>query len=349
MFQQTGNQFQSIYAAENWRGESELRYIQVEAFLPADEGKTETEIFSFRETLDQKMVDNSLESEGEGSLYADAYSAFDQQTVSSSRTSAQLDVIGVGGEFFLFHPMELLSGSYFAEDDFMKDGIVLDETAAWKLFGGYELTGMTVTIGNQSYVIMGVVAREDDKFTQEFLEDNGTVFMPFSALQKHNESALITCYEVAMPNPVKGFAVNLLQENFISERGEALEITDRYSVERMFSIYRQFGQRSIQEVPLSYPYWENAQRMAEDHAALYLLMAILLILFPFGTTAFYGIRFLRRTVRTERAKLKKRIEDRIECRRETKLEAAMAARQKQKEGSDVHGDPESASCEQGVR
>ena len=104
-------------------------------------------------------------------MYADAYSAFDKLTVSSERTSTELEAIGVGGEFFLFHPLELKSGSYFSEDDFMQDGVVLDETAAWKLFGGYDLTGLPVTIGSQSYVVLGVVSREDDRFTEKSMED----------------------------------------------------------------------------------------------------------------------------------------------------------------------------------
>lgn len=348
-FVSVGHQFPSIYAAETWRGDNTLRYMQVASFLPADAGKTEEDIFSFRQTLDQKMVDNSLESEGEGKLYADAYSAFDKLTVSSERTSTELEAIGVGGEFFLFHPLELKSGSYFSEDDFMQDGVVLDETAAWKLFGGYDLTGLPVTIGSQSYVVLGVVSREDDRFTEKSMEDVGTIYLPFAQLQKQNENALITCYEVAMPNPVKQFALNLMKESFATEDAETLEITNRFSVARMWNIYRQFGQRSVQEFPLSYPYWENAQRMAEDYAALYLLAAVGLILFPLAMVVFYGSRLLHRTFTVKRKALKLYIETRVEQRRENRLEQKMAAKQKQKEGSEADGNTESASCEQSIR
>ena len=348
-FVSVGHQFPSIYAAETWRGDSTLRYMQVASFLPADEGKTEEDIFSFRQTLDQKMVDNSLQSEGEGNLYADAYSAFDKLTVSSERNSTELDAIGVGGEFFLFHPLELKSGSYLSEDDFMRDGVVLDETAAWKLFGGYDLTGLPVSIGSQSYVVLGVVSREDDRFTEKSVEDTGTIYLPFSQLQKQNEEARITCYEVAMPNPVKQFALNLMKESFASENAETLEITDRFSVVRMWNIYRQFGQRSVQEIPLSYPYWENAQRMAEDYAALYLLAAVLLILFPLAMVVFYGARLIHRTFVKERKALKLYLETRVEQHREARLEQKMAAKQKQKEGGEANGNAESASCEQSIR
>ena len=348
-FVSVGHQFPAIYAAQTWRGDNSLRYMQVASYLPADAGKTEEDIFSFRQTLDQKMIDNSLEAGEEGALYADAYSAFDQLTVSSERTSAQLEAIGVGGDFFLFHPLELRSGSYFHEDDFMQDGVVLDETAAWKLFGGYDLTGLPVTIGDQSFVVLGVVAREDDRFTEKSIEDTGTIFMPYAALQKQNENAKITCYEVAMPNPVKQFAVNLMQESFAPEGAETMELTDRFSVARMWNIYRQFGQRSVQEIPLSYPYWENAQRTAEDYAALYLLAAALLIVFPLGTTVFYGARFLHRTSLEKRRELKSYLETRVEQHREKRLEQRMAAKQKQKEGSGADGNAESASCEQSLR
>ena len=43
------------------------------------------------------------------------------------------------------------------------------------------------------------------------------------------------------------------------------------------------------------------------------------------------------------------IDTRVEQRRENRLEQKMAAKQKQKEGSEADGNTESASCEQSIR
>ena len=76
---------------------------------------------------------------------------------------------------------------------------------------------------------------------------------------------------------------------------------------------------------------------------------MLLILFPLGTTVFYGARFLHRTSLEKRRELKSYLETRVEQRREKRLEQRMAAKQKQKEGSGADGNAESASCEQSLR
>ena len=59
-------------------------------------------------------------------------------SVTGDHGAAEVKAIGVGGNFFHFHPLRLRSGSYIAEDDFMLDRVVLDETLAWQLFGGFD-------------------------------------------------------------------------------------------------------------------------------------------------------------------------------------------------------------------
>ena len=42
-------------------------------------------------------------------------------TLSNGKTNLTADAIGIGGDFFLFHPLTLLNGSYFSGNDLMKD------------------------------------------------------------------------------------------------------------------------------------------------------------------------------------------------------------------------------------
>ena len=46
----------SIHAADRYRGDNEMRFAQIAAFLPVDGGKAEEDIFLFREVLNQKLV-----------------------------------------------------------------------------------------------------------------------------------------------------------------------------------------------------------------------------------------------------------------------------------------------------
>ena len=61
-------------AADRWRGQSEERFAQVSAFLPVNETQDVSAVRTFRQKLDQAMIDASLEAPEGGSLYQDAWS-----------------------------------------------------------------------------------------------------------------------------------------------------------------------------------------------------------------------------------------------------------------------------------
>ena len=122
---------ESVRTSENFRGESDMRFAQIACFMPVGMGKEETDILSFRETLDSKLTEQSLEAPENGSLYLDAYStAADVTAASDSSGNVQVEAVAVGGDFFYFHPLQLRSGSYISSDDLMDDLVVLDEVLA---------------------------------------------------------------------------------------------------------------------------------------------------------------------------------------------------------------------------
>lgn len=61
----------------------------------------------------------------------------------------------MGGNFFDFHPIRLLSGNYISPDDLMKDRVLLDEDTAWLLFGGTQLEGLSFKIDGVPFVVAG--------------------------------------------------------------------------------------------------------------------------------------------------------------------------------------------------
>ncbi len=64
----------SLTAADRFRGEGDTRFAQLACYLPVDDGKTEEAVFAFRQDLDAKMMEQSLEAQEGGRLYIDAYS-----------------------------------------------------------------------------------------------------------------------------------------------------------------------------------------------------------------------------------------------------------------------------------
>ena len=321
IFRQVAGTLDSIRAADRWRGDSELRFAQIACFLPVDGPKSEGDILTFRQTLEQKLVDASLEAEEGKRLYADAYSGTAQMTVTGDHGSAEVKAIGVGGNFFLFHPLQLRSGSYISGDDLMQDRVVLDEVLAWQLFGGYDVAGMTVTINQKPYYVAGVVRRENDFASEEAYLDGAGMFLSYSAFHDiTGAEADITCYEIVLPDMISGFGLGLVRENFSVGNGDIVENSRRYSLENLWQVIRDYGHRSMRNNGVIYPYWENAVRLTEDYLALLVVLMVLLGLCPAVTALVWLIREIIRGYRYG----KRKIPEKFDAFREKKKEEKYA-------------------------
>ncbi|MDE7260791.1 MAG: ABC transporter permease, partial [Oscillospiraceae bacterium] len=316
-----GGALTALHAADWFRGESETRFAQLACYLPVDQGKTEEDMYTFRQSLDSKLVEQALEAPEGGRLYIDAYSGSASVTVASDNSgNASVKATGVGGDFFYFHPYILRSGSYIKSGDLMDDLVVLDEETAWKLFGGVELAGMTMTINGQPFVVSGVIAREDDFASRKAYTGDGGVFMSFAALQRLIEGASITSYEIVMPDPITNYAKGILEDAFPIGDGDIVENSSRYSLVHLWEVIRAFGQRSMRTNGVIYPYWENAARLTEDYAALLLVLAVLLALYPALSLLVLVIREIIRTYRFAKVKIPEKVEAVVEKRKEDRLE-----------------------------
>lgn len=308
----------TMNAAESWAGESEMAFAQLACYLPADQKVEQTDVFSFRQTLRTKLNEASMEAPEKGSLFTDAYSGASTLTVTTDRGNAQVKVTGVGGDYFRFHPLQLRSGSYLMETDLMKDRVLLDEELAWKLFGGMELTGLSVTINGADYYIAGVVAREKDPYSSIAYTDGAAMFMSYETLKAIDESVGISCYEITMPNPITAFAKNMVSESFPLNNGVVVENSSRYSLGNLLRVIGDFGKRSMGQNGIIYPYWENAARLTEDYAALYLVLAFLFALIPTVSLTVLLIRIIKTGLHKGTHAVKYGIESGIERRREEK-------------------------------
>lgn len=298
-----GNMLESQEAAERFQGENETRFAQISAFFPVGEGKVLSDIYSFRESLETSLTEASLEAPEGGSLWIDAYSAHADITIKGSKGSASVSALGIGGDWFAFHPLELGSGSYISEEDLMHDRVVLNEELAWKLFGGFDLAGMEVTIGDVPYIIAGVVTMEDDFASGKAYSGGAGLFMHYDMLNEISESE-ISCYELVCADPVSGFALDIAQTGFSG--AVTLQNSGRYSFSTVLDIILDFGERSMSAEAVALPYWENAARFAEDYAALMLVLAFAFGLYP-------AIRVLRLIIELV-VKFKRKISSEVRAR-----------------------------------
>ena len=284
----------SQQAAGRWQGESEREFAQISCFTPRGEELTLEQMMTFRQAMAQKLKDASFNLEKDTGLYSDAWSYIGSVKVSAGRRTGEVQAVAVGGRFFDFHPLRLISGSYLSPDDLMEDRVLLDRETAWLLFGGTDLAGMSFSLNGTPVVVAGVYTHETDTFTKKASEGAMRVFMSYELYKKlYPDKTGIGCYEFVMADPVKGFARTSAEEKFPIKTAELVENSARFETARLWKILRSSMERTMRKSAAAYPYWENAARAAEDRAALWLGLAIAFSVFPVVLVAVYAVRYAR--------------------------------------------------------
>lgn len=268
-------------AAKRWSREG--GYAQVSGFFARDAVVDDFQIRNFENQLESALTDAAVVSENENArLYIDAYSSQGKITIVSQQSELEADAYGIGGDFFYFHPLQLAGGRYFSGDELMQDFIILDEEAAWQLFGSSNIEGMSVMIGGVPHYVAGVVKREKGRFAEGAGLQNTVVYVSDDTLSRYGINEGISCYEVVAPNPVKGFLYRTFKEKFGVDEGSMLVVENsaRYGLEAMIPVMLDFGTRSMQNAAIHFPYWENVARGYEDIRAVVLLFQFLFLMIP---------------------------------------------------------------------
>ncbi len=273
---------QSQQMASRWSEKKDA--AQISCFFSVDSGIDLDQIQTFEHSVDGILTEAAIKQESENPgarLWADAYSAAGSVTITSDRGSVQTDAIGIGGDFFLFHPMTLVSGSYFSGNDLMQDYCVIDQDVAWQLFGSSNVAGMMVYISGIPHIVMGVVERPHGRFAEAAGLDGTMVYLSYDSLSKYGSCSGINNYEIVMPNPVTGYAENVIRENFASDSAsvDVVDNTGRYSMMSRLALLTQFGLRSMNGKAIIYPYWENIARGYEDVLCLLTFFQLLFLLY----------------------------------------------------------------------
>lgn len=267
------------------------RYAQVSVFTDTSSEMSIDAIFTARVDIDKKLVENSLTSEKENArVWADAFSSNQGKiTVSSEYGNTEAETVITGGDFFLFHPLELVSGYYYSEDNLMQDRVLIDENLAWQLYGANDIAGKPVLIEGKYFFIAGVYKRSGNSDTEKVMSTTPMMFMPYEGYEILGKTPSFSCYEACLPDPVTGLGMKIFSESLpVKESNSvAVENSKRYSLKNRFDIIKNFGMRSVKDNAVVYPYWENAARITEDKSALVLVFQLLGLIIPIGTACTY--------------------------------------------------------------
>ena len=207
-------------AAARWGDDA----VQISCYVSSYAGLYADGIVSLEEAISNSLQNDFSAAETDSTWY-DAYSC-DGGNVSAlgAKTGKKtLQMTLVSETYFQMHPYTLLSGNRLSEADTSTNRVVLDEAAAWNLFGGIDVAGMTVTFENRICEVAGVIRLPDDFASAQATEnDLPGIYMLYSDYlaglnaDGGEQEPAITCYEVVLPELVENYGYSLMEEIFES-------------------------------------------------------------------------------------------------------------------------------------
>jgi hypothetical protein len=199
--------------------------------------------------------------------------------------------------------------------------VILDEAAAWQLFGSFDVASKFVNIGGNIFEIYGVIDEPDDDFTKEVYGDKPRAFISLASAdsvispQIPNSSAsangaslkAINIIEYVLPNPVKSTAEGILKDVYaITETTVDIELktnTDRFGAFKIIPKIPKIDTLGVRGKPLVYPFYENAAIIAETDVTLVFAGILFFALIPFATV----IILIRRLIKKRKELFKKAV------------------------------------------
>jgi hypothetical protein len=330
-------------AADRWAGETGKRYRQVTLFaqgqtqpggapplyIDAEKSINIATLTVIRESLNtivessateaNKKKDKKVSKEDTpktAKLWTDAYSSEAKGNLIAvigeieAETAIEASITGVSGNYALFHPMEILSGSFLSEEVIDSQDIVINEQLAWNMFKSYEVNGLKIMIGSRVYTIVGVVRESASKTDLLAGSDKARAYIYFEelanlipssgpesdTLQMENnyseggeadpltqDDLAIMCYEAVLPDQISGIAENDLISSVTSYSAKNLLIisnTGRFGLFRLAGDVFPVGENVAFESKFVYPTWELSAQIAESLLIFWwviLLTSVLLI------------------------------------------------------------------------
>lgn len=268
------------------------RYSQMTLFIPESAEFTIDKVMYFRYNLEKALTDKSLSAPSGARLYVDAYSAQEDVTFQSqSLRTSKAKVTYIGGDYKLFHSE--LDGLPDICSDVNHDRVLLSKTAAWQLYGGYELYDFAVTdTSEKTLYISGVFDDYSGGDYEKYYDGKSAVFADIT----DRTDMPITCYEIILPDPVKNFALDTVKECIGLAEGTYLlvENSKRFSLSNVIDTAKNLvGADEQLPAGVEINPVEMMARRAEKELAVMLVIFAVLAVFPALTAVFWIWKLIR--------------------------------------------------------
>lgn len=226
-------------AAGRWQGPTDQEYHYVSVFWNSGE-LTAMEAAALAASLEQM-----LPSDVEPVPILTAYGGSVQGLASYANRTSEAELWYVSEDFFLLHSYAMIEGGVHR---LSAPFAVLNEAAAWELFGSVYGCGETVLIDGIGYRVAAILQEPQDTTASVVYGRTPRIFLP---LTEHTE---ITFFETVLPEYYSGYAAQTLSD--LTGR-PVTENTDRFRLSRLWECAKHFLLMPPEAVP-QLPPWEQA-------------------------------------------------------------------------------------------
>lgn len=325
-------------AAIRWKSDKQdFSYISV--YMSPEENWKENDrntlISNLKMSFQQNSIINENREDNSEGLIKDCFSCEGIMNFTNGKNTATAKVMATGGDFFFFHQPVWLSGFAYSDNDVMKDRAIIDKELAWQLFGSENVAGMSFKINGNTYYVAGVVDTSHLKEDQKAYGEINRAWLPYSAFCKEYQGSQatpdgtasttntginsipdtgteentnklpITCYEIVLPDPVKEWAVNLIQTS-LDVKNRKMVVTENSKRTNFFYVMdnlKNFFYKTSGTQPVAYPYWENAARTRDTKREIYTGILLIALIYP----VLLFIKIITCIYKTIDGKIKKRL------------------------------------------
>lgn len=260
--------------AERWQGESTTPFRQIAAFLP--NASTAEEAADTSRRLQAELEDDIL----------CAYGSWEDAEAAFAKRRTQVEAYRVSSDFFRLHSFDAASGAT-ASFQSEADVAILNEEAAWQLFGSNQCIGEYITVGEETRRVLAVIAEPQGAVNARAFGGTARIYTKITSAQP------VTFYEFILPEYYTGFAEQTVQ----AALGTAVitDCTDRFQIAALWTAAISFFFGAQQEA-VNTPPWEFSAQQTQRQLCL---LAVLCIVIGVSLLCLL-IRFVLREIRKMR-------------------------------------------------
>ena len=243
--------------SEGWQGESETEFRRISVYFAPHSPRTVTELRTAKGGMEKRIAEQDEEID-----FLVAWGGEGESEFATDNRQEWMKTFLVNQDFFAVRAFPMTAGAVYPLGE---DWVVLNEYAAWKLFGSVDCVGLDVAWDGVAMVVAAVV---NDG------QENAVVYAPA------NDQTPITFFETVLPEFVNGYAKECVAMYFMEDDTTIIRENDtRFDAKNLRALLRASLDDEEQTILFRVPWWEFAEwHLERELIAWHLAVRVSLLL-----------------------------------------------------------------------